>query len=225
MRARGFMSLLATAGLLAAIAAPVAHAQSTADQRAAINVFQDYAPDGAIDPCKHSSAELKLARDNIPPDIEQYAADYPAAISAAIDARARGDCDGKKAAAAPVPPAATPAPAATAVPTSVPTKRVVPDPPAPDEIAAGTAAATPAAAEAAIERVATASAANDAPAPVLALGLLGALLALTGLLLVAIKRFGIGEERLAGAGHAVREARWRAAGTWQDFLDWVRLGR
>ena len=68
-------------------------------QRAALQVFRDYAPDAQIDPCKHTANELKLAQDNGPPDIEQYAADYPAAIAAAIDARARGECEPKEAAA------------------------------------------------------------------------------------------------------------------------------
>jgi hypothetical protein len=227
VRTRGFMRTLASVGVLAAIAAPSAQAQSAADQRAALEVFQDYAPDGAIDPCKHSSQTLKLARDNIPPDIEQYAADYPAAIAAAIDARARGDCNGKKPSAAPVipvAPSATPTARATPIPTAIPTKKVVPDPPEPETLASVGATAT-AGPDRALERVATARASNDAPAPVFLLGLLAVLLALTALLLLATKRYGLGEERFAGAAHAWREARWRGAGTWQDFLDWVRLGR
>lgn len=26
-------------------------------------------------------------------------------------------------------------------------------------------------------------------------------------------------------GHSLAEASWRLAGTWEDFVDWVRLGR
>ena len=28
-----------------------------------------------------------------------------------------------------------------------------------------------------------------------------------------------------GVGHAWTEARWHAAGTWEDFRDWLRSGR
>jgi hypothetical protein len=218
------------AGVLLAVSATPAHAQSAAEQRAAILVFQDYAPDGRIDPCKHSSQQLKLAQDNIPPDIEQYAADYPAAIAAAIDARARGECNGSggkppKAVAVPVVPTSTPTPSESAAP-GTPTKKVVNDPPQPERAGApATAAATGASSDPALERVAAARAGNDAPAPVLLLGILAALLALTGALLFAMRRYGIGEERLAGPAHAIREARWRTSGVWQDFVDWVRLGR
>src|SRR3954454_17263853 len=104
MRARLVRRSLASAGMLVALAAPPAHAQSQAVQRAVLKIFQDYAVDGRIDPCKHTSQELKIAADNIPPDIDQYAADYPEAIKAALEARARGDCDGSKPAAAPVAP-------------------------------------------------------------------------------------------------------------------------
>jgi uncharacterized membrane protein YdfJ with MMPL/SSD domain len=58
----------------------------------------------------------------------------------------------------------------------------------------------------------------------IALGLL-ALSLLTALLALAARRFGWGEERLAGARHAWGEAAYRAGGTWGDFRDWARLGR
>jgi cobalamin biosynthesis Mg chelatase CobN len=218
-----------SAGVIAALAAPAAQAQSGAEQRAAIQVFRDYAPDGRIDPCKHAANELKLAQDNVPPDIEQYAADYPAAIAAALEARARGECDPAKPSAAPPvrveTPDSTPPATPTATAPGAATKTVVPDPPEPETATVAAATATAGVSDAALERVATARASNDAPAPVLLLGLLAVLLALTALLLFAMKRFGVGDDRLAGAAHAIREARWRAAGTWQEFLDWVRLGR
>jgi hypothetical protein len=210
---------------LALLAAPSAQAQSEREQRAALEVFRDYAPDGEIDPCKHTADELKRAHDNIPPDIEQYAADYPAAIAAAIDARARGACEPKEEAA----PTATPTPASTPTPAATPapgakTTTVVPEPPGPDPPPAEVIAANRAP-DAELERVITRTASSDPPAPVLGLGLLAAVLALVAAGLVAARRFGVGDDRLAGPAHAIREARWRAAGTWQDFLDWVRLGR
>src|SRR5438094_499055 len=51
------------------------------------SVFADYTKDGHIDPCKHSAADLRRARADIPPDIEQYAPDFPEALDAALEAR------------------------------------------------------------------------------------------------------------------------------------------
>jgi hypothetical protein len=68
--------------------------------------------------------------------------------------------------------------------------------------------------------------ADDAlpPALLVPAGLL-ALFALLALGLVAAERFGWAESRLAGPRRAVREATFRAGGTWGDFADWIRLGR
>ncbi|HVL95200.1 MAG TPA: hypothetical protein VM266_05015 [Solirubrobacteraceae bacterium] len=226
MRLRPFI----LACLLAALAPAAAQAQSGAVQKAALKVFQDYVTDGRIDPCRHTSQELKLALDNVPPDIEQYAADYPAAIKAALQARARGDCEGKKPATGLIqPPAATPTPAPTPrptpVPTAVPTKTVVPDPPEPETATvAATSTPVPTRPDAALERVATARPASTAPAPVLLLGLLVLLLAMSALLALGARRFGLAD-RFPGAAHAWSDLRWRSQGTWEDFRDWLRLGR
>lgn len=214
--------------LLALPAAPAA-----AQNGAAMKVFQDYARDGQIDPCKHSSEELRSAESSIPPDIEQYAPDYPAAVRAALEARARGDCGGRR------PPTASEAPPATGTggaappPTSTPptapekpaSTTVVEAPPAPDAGEESPAVAAVAGTDRAVERAATASAANSAPAPVLLLAILAALMAGTGLLVLAARRFGWGEERLATPIHTFREAGWRVEGVWEDFRDWLRLGR
>ena len=53
----------------------------------------------------------------------------------------------------------------------------------------------------------------------LAVALLGLLIA--ALTALSAKRAG----RLAGVGHAWREATWRASGTWSEFTDWLRPGR
>src|SRR5919107_6155937 len=57
------------------------------------DVFADYQKDGKIDACSHSPEELQKAKADIPNDIEQYAPDFPAALDAAMEERARG-CDG-----------------------------------------------------------------------------------------------------------------------------------
>ena len=223
---------VALAGLVVLSLAAPAAAQDDGNAIAR-KVLQDFSRDGRIDPCEHTSEELRLVLRHIPPDIEQYAPDYPSAVQQALEARARGECAGKQPQTiAPIDPGSgatpagagnTPQPTATAVPT----KTVVPDPPEPDDgtqIAAADAEPS-ARADAAVERAAAAEASNDAPAAVVGLGILAGLLALAALYVVAARRFGWGEERLAGPRHAWREATWRAGGTWQDFTDWLRFGR
>lgn len=220
-----FTRALALAGvLLASLAAPAA-----AQQSVALKVFQDFAADGRIDPCKHTSAELRAVDQNIPPDIDQYAPDYRAAVKGALEARARGDCAGAKPQAAPVvapqgPAASAPKPAPAAV--AVPMKTVVPEPPAPVVAPASADAPAPAAkADVALERVATLRPANEAPAPLVMLAILGLLLVCSVLFLTTMHRFGWEQGRLAPVAHAWREAGWRTEGLWQDFRDWLKLGR
>jgi hypothetical protein len=221
--------ILAAASL--ALAAPAAHAAGFD------NVFGDYKKDGKIDPCRWSAADLERAKDDVPPDIEQYAPDFPDALDVAIEARAKGACkkDAKKPAgsgdaaapAAPTPPASggsAPAPAAGTP--AAPTPGAAPDPtPAP------TASATPAGAptDGAIAKAADArrasSGAGDAPAPLVGLGVLAALLALAALA-YGLARWLAWEPAWAlRARHAAGEAGWRAGNTWSEFADWVRLGR
>lgn len=237
MRSRSLIRALVLAGaLLATVAEPAAAQKSAADK-----VLADFAADGEISPCKHSSETLRAVLKNIPPDFEQYAPDYSAAIEAALEARARGECDTKPskdpAGDDGAGPAATPGAGATATPAPAPTStpaastsanargttKVVAEPPAP---VAATATAAPAApADRALERVATASASNAAPAPVILLALLAGLLGLSALLLLATRRFGWDEGRLAPVAHAWREASFRSSGLWEDFRDWLRVGR
>jgi hypothetical protein len=63
------------------------------------------------------------------------------------------------------------------------------------------------------------------PPSLLALAGLFALLALLALVLAAAGRLGWAEARLAAPRRALREAAFRAGGTWGDFADWIRLGR
>src|SRR3954447_23980324 len=84
-----------------AVSAPSAYAD------AFDTIFKDFKSDGQIDPCKYSAAELQKAKKNVPPDIEQYAPDFPDALQAAIEARAKGSCNKKQG--TPAAPAAAPA--------------------------------------------------------------------------------------------------------------------
>src|SRR3954453_4107667 len=132
-----------TVVVLLGLCAPAAWAKGSFD-----SVFADYTKDGKIDPCKHSASDLQKARADIPPDIEQYAPDFPDALDAAIEARARGAC-AKKPKPAAAPPAAppvttTPAPpprggAAPGKPTPPPAPAA---PPAPQATAAPAGAPT-----------------------------------------------------------------------------------
>ena len=197
------------AGMVAACSVVPAHAAPKDLRGPAMKVFRDYAPDARIDACKHASEDLREAQRTMPPDIEQYAPDYPAAVAAALHARARGDCTA---------PEPTPTPSPT--PEPVIDALEVRDPPAP---AAG--AADSGLKDVDIQRVATAEAAADTPAPLIILGVLAGVLACFALLLVAMRRSRLGEERIERATHAWREASWRAGGAWEDFRDWLRLGR
>jgi hypothetical protein len=121
----------------------------------------------------------------------------------------------------------TNAPAVTPEPTVAPTTttsagRTVAEPPAPP---VAEQPAPPSDSTAAIDRAAAASPDNDAPAPLVGLGVLALLLVLTAAMWLALRRYGVGEGRLAPAYHSWREARWRAGGVWEDFRDWLRLGR
>ncbi|MEY2534052.1 MAG: hypothetical protein QOF29_1962 [bacterium] len=219
---------LLAAVLLALLAAPAAQAKSSGEKTAS-KIFADYTKRGRLDACKYTSAELQTALDHVTPDIRQYASDYPDALKAAISQRAGGGCETASGGggAAPPPAVTTNAPAVTPEPTVAPTTttsagRTVAEPPAPP---VAEQPAPPSDSTAAIDRAAAASPDNDAPAPLVGLGVLALLLVLTAAMWLALRRYGVGEGRLAPAYHSWREARWRAGGVWEDFRDWLRLGR
>jgi hypothetical protein len=84
---------------------------------------------------------------------------------------------------------------------------------------APTAAATPVPPPKLIVTRAAASPDMFVPGTLLAVALVGLLIAAMSAL--ASKRGG----RFAGVGHAWREAAWRSSGTWSDFTDWLRSRR
>jgi hypothetical protein len=113
-----------------------------------------------------------------------------------------------------VPPNATPEPEATPVPT-VPPAGTTPAPAVPP-VATPTPSATP-------TPVTTRTVRRDRDVllPVLLVGVPVALLVAGVVVLALLRRSG----RAAPAGHAWQEAAWRADGRWEDFRDWLRLGR
>jgi len=222
-RARTSLLCAVAALLVSLAAAPLAHA-SAFDR-----IFRAYQQHGKISPCAFSDAQLQQAKGQVPNDIEAYAPDFPNALQAAIEARASGAC--KQAAAGgtagtptpgssggATPPGASPAPAPT---TPAPPGATVTPGPAPEPTAAAAASDQAIARSARLVRDSNAG----TPAPIVALGLLGALLALGGLAYALVHWFAWDPRWGRSARHALGEAGWRAGNTWSEFADWVRLGR
>jgi hypothetical protein len=205
---------LTIAVAVASLAAPAA-AQANAFDK----IFHDYQKTGKIDPCKYSQGDLQQAQSQVPNDVEAYAPDFPNALQAALEARAGGGCNAAKQSPAPAVTPTTPAPTAPAPP-AVPGATTTPAP-APDPSPA------PAAADQAIARTAGAARDSDAgvPAPVVALAVIGGLLALGGLGYGLAHWLAWDPRWARRSRHALAEAGWRAGNTWSEFADWVRLGR
>ncbi len=214
--------------VLAALAATIAAAPAYAD--AFDDVFADYQQDGQITPCKHAQADLESARGQIPSDIEQYAPDFPAALEEAIEERTRNRCAEERGE-APAASDATPAGGAPAGGTTGGAPAATPATPAPPGAApTPPAAASPTGPAADRAVVATATrgldrGADDAPAPLVVLAVLGGLLLLVALVWGLLRFFAWEPRWLAGARHATAEAGWRASAAWEDFADWLRGGR
>jgi len=227
---------LALALSVAVLLAPA----SSASAASFVDVYKDFQKDGAVSACKFSAKDLKKARDQITPDLEQYAPDFRAAVELAIEQRGSGNCTKKAAtpdkpespaAAAPPtgsvppdagtkPPAATPAPGAT--PTPAAPAAATPQPaPAP----APAVAAADGAIQKAAEAEPTSGRSEGMPAAVVGLGALAGFLALVALAWLIARALAWEPRWWPGVRHACQEAGWRASGTWADFTDWVRLGR
>ena len=203
--------------------APAAQASAFKD------IFGAYKKTGQVDACKWSAQQLADAKRQVPNDIEQYAPDFPNALNDAIQTRAAGGCSKQAAAttaATAAPPAtsgSTPGPTAT---TGVPpgTTPAAGSQPAPQP--APTSNPAPAIADKAV-LAASKSRSSDAgvPAPLVALAIIGAMMALAALLYGLARWWAWEPHWLVRARHAGTEASWRASGSWAEFMDWVRLGR
>jgi hypothetical protein len=201
--------------LAVAVLASLAGASASfAAGNAFLQTFTDYKADGQINGCQYTQGQLKDAQRQVPPDIEQYAPDFPGALSAALEQRARG-CG--KQAVVPVAPTSVPRLRTPSAGPRAEVTKVPPAPPAPDSVA-----------DHVIPRVAITArdeGASTAPAPILALAIVGGLLGLAGLAW-GIERWGAWEPGwLLASRHAVGEAGFRVSATWADFTDWVKLGR
>jgi hypothetical protein len=188
------------------------------------DVFADYQKDGKIDPCAHSPEELQQAKADIPNDIEQYAPDFPAALDAAMEERARANCAGGAQDPVQENPGGAPGGAGG---TPVPPAATTPNAPGQTPAPPGTAQPAQPANDGAIANAAARDddAGGDVPAPLVALAVLGALLALSALVWGLFRFFAWEPRWLLGARHAVAEAGWRTGGAWADFTDWLRSRR
>ena len=210
--------------LLALLAvAPAAQASAFKD------IFGSYKKTGRIDACAWSAQQLAAAKRQVPNDIEQYAPDFPNALDDALQRRAAGGC--AKSAAAPAATTTAAAGGSSSGPTAttgVPPGTTPAAPPASGQAPqpAPTSSPSPAIADKAV-LAASKSRSSDAgiPAPLVALAVIGALMALAALL-YALARWWAWEPRwLVRWRHAGAEAGWRASGSWAEFMDWLRLGR
>ena len=230
--ARQTIAALAAACGLALILLPasVALADSAFDQ-----VLKDYQSDGQIDQCAHSEQSLRDAQHQIPNDIEQYAPDFPDALSAALRQRAAGTCDktssgsgtsttasassgstgGSGGSSAPSSGGSSAKSAPT--PAGKPTAGAPPAPPPVAKAAGGTLAAS-------IPASASASEAGT-PLPIILLAILGGLLLVIGLVVWFARFMGWGLDRWAPALHTIREAGYRSENAISEFADWARRGR
>jgi cobalamin biosynthesis Mg chelatase CobN len=230
--ARQTIAALAAACGLALILLPasVALADSAFDQ-----VLKDYQSDGQIDQCAHSEQSLRDAQHQIPNDIEQYAPDFPDALSAALRQRAAGTCDktssgsgtsttasassgstgGSGGSSAPSSGGSSAKSAPT--PSGKPTAGAPPAPPPVAKAAGGTLAAS-------IPASASASEAGT-PLPIILLAILGGLLLVIGLVVWLARFMGWGLDRWAPALHTLREAGYRSENAISEFADWARRGR
>jgi hypothetical protein len=208
--------------LLALLAvAPAAQADAFKD------IFGAYKKTGQVDACAWSAQQLADAKGQVPNDIEQYAPDFPNALDAAISKRAAGGCAKQAAATTPAatttPPSSGSNPGPTAT-TGVPPGTTPSSSQAPQPAPASQPA--PAIADNAV-LAASKSRSSDAgvPAPLVALAIIGALLALAALLYGLARWWAWEPHWLVRARHAGAEASWRASGSWAEFVDWLRLGR
>ena len=195
------------------------------------DVVADYLKDNRLDVCQYTQEELRKIKDTVPVDQNAYTPEFIAAVDDAIARRAEGGCNKKKVteaitqapvaptSATPTPPAGTGKGAPAVTPGEAPAAQPPPTPTA--EPAAAPGVETDAIAIAAE----TTNSGGDAPFPVLALAIIGGLLALTALLFGLVRWRAWEPEWAVRMRHATGEAGWRASSTWAEFTDFVRFGR
>jgi hypothetical protein len=213
-------------GTLIAVLLALLAAVPAAQANAFKDIFGAYKKTGQVDACTWSAQQLADAKRQVPNDIEQYAPDFPNALNDAIQKRAAGGCSKQAAATTPAATTTPPTSSGPTATTGVPPGTVPATAGSPAPQPAPTSKPAPAIADKAV-LAASKSDSSDAgiPAPLVALAIIGALMALAALL-YGLARWWAWEPRwLVRARHAGAEASWRASGSWAEFMDWVRMGR
>ena len=218
-------------------------------------VYRDYEADGELKTCVHKRLALKRTLRSVDDLYDADYPDFKPTLEAAIEDYEeevrRCEEEEEEAEETPTPdPTSTPAPQTTPDPTPAPAppapesgdtpdfggggggggnddppaRDPKPAPPAEGDVAPVQPSPTPVPPPAApVEPQLAVMPGGDSnlllPALLLAAALLG--LGLAGASAIAARRGG----RLAGWGHAWREAAYRTTGAWGDFSDWLRLGR
>jgi hypothetical protein len=208
---------------------------ATASANLATDILQDYIPDGRLNVCSYTQAELKKIKNAVPLDQNAYTPDFIAAIDDAIARRAEGACNKKKAvpqvAAPPANSTVTPPPPPPPAASTGKTPAVAPTPGKPAPAApAPTPVADPQPAPGVVSdaiRVAAqdTDTSSAAPLPIVVLAILAGLLALGALLFGVARWFAWDPAWAVRMRHATGEAGWRASSTWAEFADFVRFGR
>jgi hypothetical protein len=186
------------------------------------DTFTDYKAHGRIGPCRFSAQTLKKAKQQVPPDIEQYAPDFPAELDRALQSRTVSACGGAAssgAGAGPVSPGPSTGSPSTGPGAGAPAGGGPNATPAPPPIASATDRGISQAV-----RIKNTSASHT-PAPMLVIGALALLIALPALVFSGARWRGWEPRWIPGLRYAMGEAGYRAGGTWSEFADWLRLGR
>jgi len=230
---RRTLPLLLAIGLSLLLAAPASAA--LADR-----LVSDFADDGALDACNYSEGELGQVEDLIGNDTDAYEPDFRTAIDSMIERRAQGACNKKRqpssgggedtsGATATGSPGSSGGSSGTssgagAGPTATGKAGKAGEAgqvPSPDQ--------TPEPSPLVTDSIAAAARSGEEggppPFPLLAIGVLAALLALGGLVFGAARWTGWEPAWADRARHASAEAGWRASSTWAEFTDFVRFGR
>jgi hypothetical protein len=209
-RARPFLAGAVTFAL-AFGGAPAARAGSL------LNEYQG----GGIKACNHSAGELQGALGGIPADVEQYAPGYRSALQAAL--RQRGSC-GRSGGAqtATTVAGATSGPGGPGAQRTAGNRLVYRAAPAPGQ---QTRLRAPAPAAASLRGLpSSGGTGSGTPAPIAAIALLAALVALGGGALALARYLGWGPERLAPARHGLAELGVRVSSATAGAFDWLRVG-
>ncbi|MGZ6645260.1 MAG: hypothetical protein ACXVFT_25920, partial [Solirubrobacteraceae bacterium] len=223
------VAVLGRRGAIALTCAAVLVMPAAALANAYDDTLRDYRTTGAVNGCKYTAEQLAQAKTQTPKNIKDIAPGYPAQLAVAAAKRAKGCTKAEEKAANTTTSAAGATTGTTGTGTTA--TGAATQPPATTTIApnATTTAATPAPAPApapaaAATQTAPKSASSHKGAR-LALIVVAALLLML-LALWAFARWWAWEPHwLARWRHATAEAGWRASAAWDEFTDWLRLGR